>query len=81
MRIEPLNKTFGAKIYELSIPLLDAEELKVIYDLWLQHCLLIFPNQNLTNEEQIKFAKNFGEKKREWMNSLQSPKSSPFFTK
>ena len=58
MRIEPLNKTFGAKIYELSIPLLDAEELKVIYNLWLQHCLLIFPNQNLTNEEQIKFAKS-----------------------
>ena len=60
MRIEPLEKTFGAKVYDLSIPLLKKEELKEVYDLWLKHSLLIFPDQNLTNDEQIRFAKNFG---------------------
>ena len=60
MRIEPLDKTFGAKVYDLSIPLLKKEELKEVYDLWLKHSLLIFPDQNLTNDEQVRFAKNFG---------------------
>ena len=27
---------------------------------WLQYALLIFPQQNLTNSQQIEFAKNFG---------------------
>ena len=32
-----------------------------MYKLWLEHHLLIFPNQHLSHEEQIKFAKLFGE--------------------
>ena len=60
MRVEPLNRSFGAKVYDLIIPDLNSEELREIYNLWLDYALLIFPNQNLTNEQQIEFAKNFG---------------------
>ena len=60
MRVEPLNKSFGAKVYDLRIPELGTEQLDEIYSLWLKYALLIFPEQNLNNDQQIKFAKNFG---------------------
>ena len=60
MKVEPLNRSFGAKVYDLSLPNLNEEEVRSIYDLWLEYALLIFPQQHLTNTQQIKFAKNFG---------------------
>ena len=60
MKVEPLNRSFGAKVYDLSLPNLNEEEVRSIYDLWLEYSLLIFPQQHLTNTQQIKFAKNFG---------------------
>ena len=60
MRVEPLDRSFGAKVYELSLPDLNQDQVRDIYKLWLQYALLIFPQQNLTNYEQIEFAKNFG---------------------
>ena len=60
MKVEPLNRSFGAKVYDLSLPNLNEEEVRSIYDLWLEYSLLIFPQQHLTNAQQIKFAKNFG---------------------
>jgi alpha-ketoglutarate-dependent taurine dioxygenase len=60
VKVEPLNRSFGAKVYDLSLPNLNEEEVRSIYDLWLEYALLIFPQQHLTNAQQIKFAKNFG---------------------
>jgi alpha-ketoglutarate-dependent taurine dioxygenase len=60
VKVEPLNRSFGAKVYDLSLPDLKEEEVRSIYDLWLEYALLIFPQQHLTNAQQIKFAKNFG---------------------
>ena len=60
MRVEPLKRSFGAKVYDLSLPDLNTEQAQDVYDLWLKYALLIFPGQNLTNDQQIKFAKNFG---------------------
>ena len=60
MKVEPLNRSFGAKVSELSLPDLNQDQVQDIYQLWLQYALLIFPQQNLTNSQQIEFAKNFG---------------------
>ena len=60
MRVEPLDRSFGAKVYDLTLADLDQIEASEIYELWLQYALLIFPAQNLSNDQQIKFAKNFG---------------------
>jgi len=60
VKVEPLNRSFGAKVHDLSLPNLNEEEVRSIYDLWLEYALLIFPQQHLTNAQQIKFAKNFG---------------------
>ena len=60
MKVEPLERSFGAKIYDLSLPNLEKEEISELYGLWLEYALLVFPNQNLSNDQQIAFAKNFG---------------------
>ena len=60
MRVEPLERSFGAKVYDLTLADLDQIEASEIYELWLKYALLIFPAQNLSNDQQIKFAKNFG---------------------
>jgi alpha-ketoglutarate-dependent taurine dioxygenase len=60
VKVEPLERSFGAKIYDLSLPDLEKEQIKELYDLWLEYALLVFPNQNLTTDQQISFAKNFG---------------------
>ena len=60
MRVEPLDRSFGAKVYDLTLADLDQIEASELYELWLKYALLIFPAQNLSNDQQIKFAKNFG---------------------
>jgi len=60
VRVEPLDRSFGAKVYDLTLADLDQVEASEIYELWLKYALLIFPAQNLSNDQQIKFAKNFG---------------------
>ena len=60
MRVESLDRSFGAKVYDLTLADLDQIEASEIYELWLKYALLIFPAQNLSNDQQIKFAKNFG---------------------
>jgi len=39
---------------------LDAQVFKQIYDAWLEHALLIFPQQHLDKTAQIAFARRFG---------------------
>ena len=60
MRVEPLNRSFGAKVYDLTLSKLNQSQAEEIYSLWLKYALLVFPGQHLTNDQQIKFAKNFG---------------------
>jgi alpha-ketoglutarate-dependent taurine dioxygenase len=52
----------GAEIagVDLSRPLDEATR-QAIYDAWLDHLLLVFPNQPITDAQQIAFARRFGE--------------------
>jgi alpha-ketoglutarate-dependent taurine dioxygenase len=60
-RVEPLDATFGAVITELDLRDLDPERFDALYGTWLEYALLIFPGQHLTRDEQIAFARRFGE--------------------
>ncbi|MEM7020793.1 MAG: TauD/TfdA family dioxygenase, partial [Pseudomonadota bacterium] len=59
--VEPLNASFGATITDLKLTELDDNTFAKLYDTWLEYALLIFPDQHLSNDEQITFAKRFGE--------------------
>jgi len=60
-RVEPLDATFGATITGLKLATIDDEAFARLYDTWLEYGLLIFPGQHLSNDEQIAFAKRFGD--------------------
>ena len=60
-RITPLDATFGATVTDIDLRRLRDAEFADLYDNWLDHALLIFPGQFLTNDEQIAFARRFGE--------------------
>jgi len=56
-----LDKTFGVIVEGLKLADLKNSQADELYKLWIEHHLLIFPNQHLSQDEQIKFAKLFGE--------------------
>jgi alpha-ketoglutarate-dependent taurine dioxygenase len=51
----------GAEIRGVNLGRVDDEAFRRIYDAWLEHLLLVFPEQNVTDEEQIAFVRRFGE--------------------
>jgi len=52
--------TFGATVTGLRLADLDDAGFAALHAAWLQHALLIFPGQHLSNAQQITFAKRFG---------------------
>ena len=59
--VEPFDATFGAVVTGLKLAQLDDDTFARLYDTWLEYALLLFPAQYLTKEEQVVFAKRFGE--------------------
>ena len=60
-KVEKLDRSFGAKVFAIALTDIQEDEMQELYQLWLEHALLIFPGQNLSNEEQVEFAKRFGD--------------------
>ena len=61
MKVEPLDATFGAVVTGIKLADLDETAFARLYDTWLEYALLIFPGQYLGNEDQVAFAKRFGD--------------------
>jgi len=60
--IEPLDGvTFGATVRGVRLADMDDAVFEAVYGAWLEHCLLIFPGQFLTQDEQNAVARRFGE--------------------
>jgi taurine dioxygenase len=61
-RIAPLSPAIGAEIngIDLRRPLDDAA-FQRIRDAWHQHCILLFRDQQIEDEDQVRFAARFGE--------------------
>ncbi|MGH6956903.1 MAG: TauD/TfdA dioxygenase family protein [Caulobacteraceae bacterium] len=52
--------TFGAVVTGLRLAELSDADFAQLYAAWLDHALLIFPGQHLTDAEQVAFARRFG---------------------
>jgi taurine dioxygenase len=59
--IRPLGHALGAEVTGLDLagPLDDLTRRK-LYDAWLKHVVLVFPNQPLTPQQHVAFSANFG---------------------
>jgi alpha-ketoglutarate-dependent taurine dioxygenase len=58
--VKPLDATFGAVVTGLRLAEIDDATFAELYRAWLTYALLVFPDQHLTNDEQVAFAKRFG---------------------
>ncbi|MGQ3300013.1 TauD/TfdA dioxygenase family protein [Reyranella sp.] len=58
--IAPLDATFGAVITGVKLTELDDDGWHELHAAWLEYALLVFPDQHLTRDEQIAFARRFG---------------------
>ena len=59
--VTPLSDVIGAKVtgVDISKPL-DMDTVAQITQAWLDYIVLVFPNQDLTQDQQLTFAKHFG---------------------
>ncbi len=60
--VRPLNPALGAEVrgVDMRQPL-DAQTRQEVLDAWMQHLVLVFPEQKITDAEHVKFTRNFGE--------------------
>ncbi|MBT3534062.1 MAG: TauD/TfdA family dioxygenase, partial [Rhodospirillaceae bacterium] len=59
--VAPIDATFGAVITGLELANLSEPAFAALYETWLEYALLVFPEQNLSNDEQVTLAKRFGD--------------------
>jgi len=59
--LQPIDATFGAVLTGVKLAGLDDTAWQDLHAAWLQYALLIFPDQHLKRDEQIAFAKRFGQ--------------------
>lgn len=60
MLVEPSEATLGAIITEVALNDLGDAEFGAIYQAWLEHAVLVFPGQSLTDDEHLDFTRRFG---------------------
>ena len=59
--IQTLHPALGAQVVGLSLAEpMDDETFQAIRDAWMDHLVLVFPNQTLSDEQQIAFSQRFG---------------------
>ena len=58
--LEPRDATFGAVVRGVKLATLDDDTWQALHTAWLHYALLILPDQHLSREQQIAFAKRFG---------------------
>ena len=59
--ILPTGKALGAEIQGVDLRTADADDFASIYRAWLDHSVLLFRGQNLSDEDLIAFSERFGD--------------------
>src|SRR5690349_24764032 len=61
LTVKPLSPALGAEIAGIDLRNeLSAQTVAQILDAWHQHLVIVFRDQRLSEDEQIRFAKHFG---------------------
>ena len=60
-RVVPTGAALGARVDNVDVRLLDPETFSLIYRAWLDHQVLLFRDQSLTDEDLLAFSRRFGD--------------------
>jgi alpha-ketoglutarate-dependent taurine dioxygenase len=61
IEVKPVAGALGAEIARVNLGRLDDETFEEIKQAWLEHLVIFFRDQNITPEQQVAFARRFGE--------------------
>jgi taurine dioxygenase len=61
MRVIPSEKPIGAEIRDVDLRKIEADDFQSIYRAWLDHQVLLFRDQELTDNDLIAFSRRFGD--------------------
>src|SRR6266446_5973267 len=61
MNVIPARQAFGAEIQGVYLRTIDGDDFSSIYRAWLDHSVLLFRGQILTDDDLIAFSERFGE--------------------
>ena len=60
MIVKKIHDNIGVSIEGIDLSSLDEVSFQKIKKLWLEYLVIVFPNQNISDEDHIKFGKRFG---------------------
>jgi alpha-ketoglutarate-dependent taurine dioxygenase len=60
LSVRKLHPALGAEVRGLDMRNADPELLKGVHDLWMEHLVLVFPGQHVTDEEHVAFTRLLG---------------------
>jgi alpha-ketoglutarate-dependent taurine dioxygenase len=62
LQVRALHPALGAEVrgVDMRTPL-DPDTFSAVHDAWMQHLVLVFPGQQITDEEHVAFTRGFGE--------------------
>ena len=62
MKVEPISTAVGARVTDIDLSVdMDEATYSAVHRAWLDHQILVFPGQDLTEEDQVRFTRKFGE--------------------
>ncbi len=62
LSVKPLHPAIGAEIRGVDLRQeMDPETFQAVHDAWMEHLVVVFPDQNITDEEHVAFTRYFGE--------------------
>lgn len=80
LKIQTLHPALGAEVVGLDLAeTMDDETFQAIRDAWMKHLVLAFPNQTLSEEQQITFSQRFGALEEHHQDIIKSRSSPQIF--
>ena len=80
LKIQTLHPALGAELVGLDLAeSMDDETFQAIRDAWMKHLVLAFPNQTLSEEQQITFSQRFGALEEHHQDIIKSRSSPQIF--
>ncbi len=79
-QVRKLHPALGAEVrgVDMRVPL-DPAAFRELHDIWMQHLVLVFPEQKITDEQHVAFTRHFGEPEIFHQNIIKSRRVAEIF--